>query len=76
VCVADASLEFGLQPGVGVFVQQQFIIFGRRLARLEAMTANTCISSRNRRYLNDPLRPLQKYVSFSFPYAVNLRSPY
>jgi hypothetical protein len=54
-----------------VFVQQQFfnfgrllVNFGRRLARMEAGSANTRILSRNRRYSSDPLRPLQKYVSF------------
>lgn len=64
-----ASLEFGLQPGIGVFVQQQFINFGqqlfnfgRGLAQMEARNANTCILSHNRRYISDPLRPLQKYT--------------
>jgi hypothetical protein len=70
--IADASLEFGLQPGVGAFVQQQFNNFGRRLARMEARIANTRILSRNRRYIGDPLRPLQKYVCFSCHYAANL----
>jgi hypothetical protein len=38
---SDASLDFGLQPGVGVFVQQQFVQFGLCLSRMEAMLANT-----------------------------------
>jgi hypothetical protein len=65
-------LQFGLQPGVGVFVQQQFHDFGEligqmntRLARLEAMMENTRILSLNRRFPGIPLRPLKKYVSIS-----------
>ena len=62
--IADASLDFGLQPGVGVFVQQQFINFGRGLARMDARNTNTHILSCNQHYISDPLCPLQKYVSF------------
>jgi hypothetical protein len=65
-------LQFGLQPGVGVFVQHQFHDFGEligqmntRLARLEAMMENTRILSLNRRFPGIPLRPLKKYVSIS-----------
>ncbi|KAF8495121.1 hypothetical protein F5888DRAFT_1804983 [Russula emetica] len=35
-----ASLDLGVQPGIGVFVQQQFLDFDRRLARIEAMFVN------------------------------------
>ncbi|KAI0247079.1 hypothetical protein BJV78DRAFT_1364394 [Lactifluus subvellereus] len=75
-----AALDLGLQPGIGPFVQQQFINFGQniaaieqevvnigqdiaqRMARFEASLANTRISSRNRRYIRDPIRPLHKSV--------------
>jgi hypothetical protein len=45
-------------------VQQEIINIGRRLARMEAMIANTRISSHNMRHLITPL-PLQKCVSLS-----------
>jgi hypothetical protein len=84
VCVAgfllticsDASMENQLQPGVNVFIQQQFQGFGQQLQgigqllqQLDAKTNNIRITSMNRR-LNDPLRPLQKEVCFfSMPFG-------
>lgn len=47
-------------------VQQEIINIGRRLARMEAMIANTRILEHNMRcQAIGPLRPLQKDVSFS-----------
>jgi hypothetical protein len=73
--ITDASLEFGLQPANGVFIQQQFINFQQQLqqqqqqldhcfARMEATIANARILSRNRRNMSDTQRPLRKYVGF------------
>jgi hypothetical protein len=73
--ITDASLDFGVQPGVGAFIQQLFLDFARRLARMEAMFMNAQIRSRNRRFKTlSPLRPLQKHVSLSSRYAVHLHN--
>jgi hypothetical protein len=48
-------------------VQQEIINIGRRLAQMEARITNTRILAHNMRFQGTlgPLRPLQKYVSFS-----------
>ena len=68
--IVDASLKFGLQPGVGILIQQQLDGLGQQLggigqqlAQLHAMNTNTRIMSHNRRYATDPIRPLVKSVS-------------
>jgi hypothetical protein len=57
-------MEFQLQPGVDLLIQQQLQGFERQLEafgqQLEAKAMNTHITSRNCRYLLDSLRPLHK----------------
>ena len=62
-CAADAALESGLQPGVGLSMQEQFADFGVRLRRIDATVGNSEIRLRNRRLPagNIP-EPLQKTV--------------
>jgi hypothetical protein len=81
--ITDASLQFGLQPGVNIFIQQQFQNFaaqlnnfGVQLNRMDARTVNMSIRLRNQRYAFEPLplHPLRKYVSFSFYYVTHLKN--
>lgn len=44
---ADAALEFGLQPGIGVFIQEQFANFGVLLGEM-----NDCLGRTNARIAN------------------------
>ena len=75
--ITDASLKFGLQPGVDAFVQQQFqeqftnfLVrlnqgLDRCFARMDVAIANTYIISQNQWYRYNPFCLYRKYVSIS-----------
>jgi len=54
--------------------QQQQQQLARQLAQMEATNTDTRILSSNRRSAGYPLRPLLKYVSFSFRHVAHLRN--